>query len=124
MRWRPTFRPLGRTHMPVTAPTGSGSAATSLSPLIMEAMTLSESVRRSMKAAAWPWARAAVHVPAVFRLDVGLALLEQFRHPEDHLVFDPPGQGAQAPGRGFGFPGHMMNQFWDIHGSTPSNLLA
>ncbi len=64
------------------------------------------------------------HIPAVGRLNLGLALLEKFRHPEDDPVFDFPGQRAQAPGRAFSFPGHMMNQFWDIHGSTPSNLLA
>jgi hypothetical protein len=28
------------------------------------------------------------------------------------------------PRRTFGFPGHMLNQFWDMHQSTPSNLLA
>jgi hypothetical protein len=64
------------------------------------------------------------HIQTVGRLNLGLALLKKFRHPEDDPVFDFPGQRAQIPGRPFSFPGHILNQFWDIHQSTPSNLLA
>jgi hypothetical protein len=58
IRILPTRSPLGRLHMEVTFPTGSGRAATSSSPRAMARMAFSSSVRRSIMAFERPFLRA------------------------------------------------------------------
>src|SRR5574341_2671829 len=57
-RMRPTSRPLGRRHIPVISPTGSGRSATCRSPRAMPSRRARVRVRRSTKAAGWAAARA------------------------------------------------------------------
>src|SRR5215813_7803040 len=58
-RTRSITRPLGRRQLATTAPTGSGSAATSSKPLAIASMRRGSSSRRSRKAALTPLLRAA-----------------------------------------------------------------
>src|SRR5574340_1229748 len=55
MRIRPTMRSLGRFHMRVTSPTGSGRAATSRRPSAMDFILPSSSISRSSMAAESPF---------------------------------------------------------------------
>src|SRR6266542_574203 len=59
MRTFLTASPIGRRQVAVTSPTGSGSAATSVSALAMPSSRFGSSARRSRKAARWPALRAA-----------------------------------------------------------------
>ena len=57
---RPICKSLGRRHMPVISPTGSGRSATSRSPSAMLRMRCESRVRRSTMAGASPSSRAAI----------------------------------------------------------------
>ena len=71
MRILPTIRSLGRFHIPVTSPTGSGRAATSRRASAMPAMRCSSSISRSSMAAESPFRAPSSRSPAFSAISCG-----------------------------------------------------